>query len=404
MITTTFNGAAWLLMNSEKIYSLGESVYYMFAYRKSSKNEPLNINQKIDLVAHACFTLVQIGDLASDFTKASPKLKLGLRIGAGTMEVSKLCTGQLSGRFQNLSNKDYLYLASYTFIIRTVDCAQLRLDQIKEVVCTQTTYLSYVIPFGTKTSYCIAKWGTLKSISSKLLKYYNIYFGSMCKNKIKDTDILVIKLDEMFIKWLRKDPERKSLLCPCSFEFLLNPIKCKKNPSLCIEKTVLITLYKNNEEHFKIGEEKFAVSDFESDVDMVKQLENRNALNILQDAFQNEQIEKIKRIYKKLSEPEKLTKIPKWLAIDKRFIFKCKISKKPILFPIVPNIDTVHTVYYEEQEIKKWINEKPNELPPEWPQDLPFNNNNLRRCLRARAMILESLEMIYKEIATDEEL
>ena len=56
--------------------------------------------------------------------------------------------------------------------------------------------------------------------------------------------------------------------------------------------------------------------------------------------------------------------------------YKCAISGKPIRFPCRPNHQIANNTLYEWNTMQQWIKDHPNELPPEWPENLPFKRHN----------------------------
>lgn len=72
---------------------------------------------------------------------------------------------------------------------------------------------------------------------------------------------------------------------------------------------------------------------------------------------------------------QNLQEIPAELRIDVRLQqFVCRITGIPIRFIALPR--GIVDVYYERAEINRWLQEQPAVLPPGWPENLPFNQEN----------------------------
>ena len=188
---------------------------------------------------------------------------------------------------------------------------------------------------------------------------------------------------------------RERLLCPISGEFIRHPIHHKERPTLVVDKESLDQVRDNHLDHVVIGNERFPLESFE---------ENAVPQEVL---FQEEVYKQFRRIhvvdqeiavgYKALLNPATLQTIPR-IVWDEPSMhqFKCRITRTPIRFIVAPNADIA--VCYEEKALRKWLEEKPHQLPPNWPQDIPFDSAHIQR---DESGFQERLEMDLRDISEE---
>ncbi len=90
----------------------------------------------------------------------------------------------------------------------------------------------------------------------------------------------------------------------------------------------------------------------------------------------------------------------------------CPITENPIRFVVVPRLPDREleenrgflAVQYERSAIETWLRDRPNENPPRWPAHIPFNEENLRRSPERQWAILQNLRIAAEEYRQYEEL
>jgi hypothetical protein len=72
----------------------------------------------------------------------------------------------------------------------------------------------------------------------------------------------------------------------------------------------------------------------------------------------------------------RLRRIPIAYDNDPRFAYKCAISLHVIRFIVVPKTQLAQPPVYERDVLRDFIAQRPNELPPSWPANLPCREGN----------------------------
>ena len=104
--------------------------------------------------------------------------------------------------------------------------------------------------------------------------------------------------------------------------------------------------------------------------------------------------------------PLSIKKIPKWIKQSLPHLPTCSITKQTIRFVVSPNIelsedDDSEPAYYEKDELRKWLKDKPDEAPPNWPIDklpLPLKMTDIRVNHDVQIIINRSLSGLAEDI------
>ena len=167
----------------------------------------------------------------------------------------------------------------------------------------------------------------------------------------------------------------KQVLCPISGRFIHHPVHHKEQHALIVDKESLDQARANHQERILIGTETFPLESFAEDSPSVEVLA-QEALYV-QFRKLHELNQEISTGYKALLNPATLQIIPRMIWDDPRMQrFHCQISHDPIRFIVCPNGDISNC--YEEKVLQKWLEESPHQLPPEWPQGIPFDSAHIQ--------------------------
>ena len=180
--------------------------------------------------------------------------------------------------------------------------------------------------------------------------------------------------EQTFLKELRANGI-KQVLCPASGRFIRHPVHHKEQHALIVDKESLDQARANHQEHILIGIETFPLESFEEDSPSVEVLA-QEALYV-QFRKLHELNQEIAAGYMALLNPATLQTIPRMVWDEPSMHqFKCRISREPIRFIVSPNGDIA--ICYEEKALRKWLEENPHQLPPNWPIDIPFDSAHIQ--------------------------
>jgi len=125
------------------------------------------------------------------------------------------------------------------------------------------------------------------------------------------------------------------------------------------------------------------------------------------DEVESEAAKADNEIQKFIEAPLSIKKIPMWIKHSLPHLPICAITKHTIRFVASPNIelnddDDFEPVYYEKDELKKWLKDKSGEAPPNWPIDklpLPLKIVDIRVNHDVQVIINRSLSGLAEDIA-----
>ena len=184
-------------------------------------------------------------------------------------------------------------------------------------------------------------------------------------------------------------------LCPISGRFIHHPIRNRERPDIVVERESLEAARNRHQHDVVINNETFSLDSFEEAPIPDEEEFRGGAYEQFRRLHSLEQ--EIRAGYQALAHPETLQRIPRMIWEHPKFRhFHCAITHEPIRFIVSP--ENHFSTCYEQERLRTWLHETPHQLPPEWPEGVPFDENHLQISAAFQAIRERTLHDLAAEI------
>lgn len=376
-------------------------------YDLASKDRDLTTSEKIDLAANLIFISfqaleagVQVHDHVQKNGNKNGKYRFAASVATGTADVTRTVTTKIATNKHGWSFSDtFDVIAVVSF--RASDCARQGVEGMPNLCGEKVESGGYVCEAVSTVLYSREE---LILASKKILGIENefVMMGGAPSTEApqqvpQEYAHYKVQANKQFNDWVASQNQYKYLICPFSGRFIHNPIRCKQNPQLVIEKTVIREAQEETRTFLTIAGQNYPFDQFEKDVDQQLREHYLYQFNALQAPFVKAHETQVNDDLEMMRNFEKYDVIPALAKDDPRLVIRCAITREEVRRVIVP-CAKVTNVHYENAALQKWLAEKPNVPPPMWPQELPFESKNIKPSKRLQASIDEILLSIAQEL------
>ena len=376
-------------------------------YDLASKDRDLTTSEKIDLAANLIFISfqaleagVQVHDHVQKNGNKNGKYRFAASVATGTADVARTVTTKIATNKHGWSFSDtFDVIAVVSF--RASDCARQGAEGMPNLCGEKVESGGYVCEAVSTVLYSREE---LILASKKILGIENefVMMGGAPSTEApqqvpQEYAHYKVHANKQFNDWVANQREYKYLICPFSGRFIHNPIRCKQNSQLVIEKAIIKEAQEEDRTFLTIAGQNYPFDQFEKEVDNQLREHYLHQFKALQAPFVKAHETQVNDDLEIMRNFEKADVIPNFAKGDPRLVHKCAITGGEVRRVRVPRAE-VKNVYYEDAALRDWLDKKPNVPPPKWPKELPFVAANIKTSKRVQASIDETLLLIAQEL------